>query len=466
VARVRYERYHIPIETVASTAPPVPKFVITRASNCVNCGKCEKACIFGVHKRKESDPREMADPLSHLCKNCFRCVSDCPQRALTMSPGQEYKALGHGIWTPLRIATMWGEAETGKIPVLGAGYRGLFAGPDFDGVWTDMSEIVRPTRDGIHGRETISTGVDIGRKPLRLEFDGDGRVATELSPVLELSIPMLFDATRLVASGPGVLKGLAMAAKELDTLLMVPMERISGELAGAAPENIVPVLPEGADPESVSVDPSARMIELRVGGSWKTASKAMMKRYPDKVLAIRLQAFRGVEETVLEMAEAGIPVVHLEYDEDGREQGRGETRHSKDSLRAVHRAMTSKGIRDAVTIIASGGMAAAEHVPKTVICGADAVALETALLVALSCRCCTECDLRSCPAKVGEAAPEWVEGRVRNMVGAWRDQMLEMLGAMGIREVRRLRGEVGRAIFYDDIQKEFLSALSGGGGSG
>jgi hypothetical protein len=42
--------------------------------------------------------------------------------------------------------------------------------------------------------------------------------------------------------------------------------------------------------------------------------------------------------------------------------------------------------------------------------------------------------------------------------------MLEMLGAMGIREVRRLRGEVGRAIFHDDIQKELLSTLSGGGG--
>ena len=26
-------------------------------------------------------------------------------------------------------------------------------------MWTDMSEIVRPTRDGIHGREYISTSV-------------------------------------------------------------------------------------------------------------------------------------------------------------------------------------------------------------------------------------------------------------------------------------------------------------------
>ena len=60
------------------------------------------------------------------------------------------------------IATTWNQAETGRIPVSGAGYRGPFCGPGFDSMWTDMSEIVRPTRDGIHGREYISTSVDIG----------------------------------------------------------------------------------------------------------------------------------------------------------------------------------------------------------------------------------------------------------------------------------------------------------------
>jgi len=38
-------------------------------------------------------------------------------------------------------------------------------------MWTDMSEIVRPTRDGIHGREYISTLVDLGRKVKFLEFN-------------------------------------------------------------------------------------------------------------------------------------------------------------------------------------------------------------------------------------------------------------------------------------------------------
>jgi hypothetical protein len=37
---------------------------------------------------------------------------------------------------------------------------------------------------------------------------------------------------------------------------------------------------------------------------------------------------------------------------------------------------------------------------------------------------------------------------------------------MGIREVRRLRGELGRAIFYDDLERELLSSLKGGAKDG
>jgi hypothetical protein len=44
---------------------------------------------------------------------------------------------------------------------------------------------------------------------------------------------------------------------------------------------------------------------------------------------------------------------------------------------------------------------------------------------------------------------------------AWRNQMLEMLGAMGIREARRLRGEVGRAMFFEDLEKEIFAPLFG-----
>ena len=64
--------------------------------------------------------------------------------------------MGDEYWKPDILLTTWNQADAGKIPVSGAGYRGRFHGPGFDSIWTDMSEIVRPTRDGIHGREYIS----------------------------------------------------------------------------------------------------------------------------------------------------------------------------------------------------------------------------------------------------------------------------------------------------------------------
>ncbi len=77
------------------------------------------------------------------------------------------------------IETIDEEARKGSVPVRGQGYRGRFGGPGWDGMFTDMSEIVRPSRDGIHGRELIGTSVDIGGKPMRLQFDSDGDLVGE-----------------------------------------------------------------------------------------------------------------------------------------------------------------------------------------------------------------------------------------------------------------------------------------------
>jgi hypothetical protein len=50
---------------------------------------------------------------------------------------------------------------------------------------------------------------------------------------------------------------------------------------------------------------------------------------------------------------------------------------------------------------------------------------------------------------------------VVNLVAAWHGQLLEVLGAMGMRDVRRLRGEAGRAIFREDIERETFANIFG-----
>jgi len=457
-----FERYHVLTKTVAGRATPVPKFVILRATNCVNCGKCERACIYGVHKRSEQDLRKMADPINQLCKNCFRCIQDCPQRALTMAPGPDFRALGRGIWTAQRILTIWGEAETGKIPVLGAGYRGPFSGSGYDGMWTDMSEIVRPTRDGIHGREYISTSVDIGSKVDFLEFSPSGSLSAAIPPILEIPIPVVLDVTRLRNSHENVRNGFAHAAKSLDTLLFIAPDVLPKTELNQIGNHLVPVFPEGANVRDLEIPHGARMAEITYGPTWKEDVEKFKALYPEIVLSVRINASRASEEIILRFVRENVEAVHVLFDEEGNETETGESRHSIDSLRSLHKALVSKKVRDRITIITGGGTAAAEHVPKSIICGADVVALEKSLTIALECRDCLVCSQGSCPITLHKAPVEWIEGRVQNMVGAWRDQLLEVLGAMGLREVRRLRGELGRAIFYEEVERESFAGIAGG----
>ena len=56
---------------------------------------------------------------------------------------------------------------------------------------------------------------------------------------------------------------------------------------------------------------------------------------------------------------------------------------------------------------------------------------------------------------------EWGVQRLKNLLAAWRDQLLEIMGAMGLREVRRLRGELGRAMFQRDLEREAFEGIDG-----
>jgi len=56
---------------------------------------------------------------------------------------------------------------------------------------------------------------------------------------------------------------------------------------------------------------------------------------------------------------------------------------------------------------------------------------------------------------------KWGVQRLKNLMASWRDQLLEVLGAMGLREVRRLRGEIGRAMFQKDLEREAFTGITG-----
>ena len=94
------KKYHIHPKTTPLDLEYVYKFKIVRGENCINCGKCSKVCIYLAHKRSEADPRKMADPNTVVCKNCFRCIQECPRGALEKSLDKGYLSTGGGYWKP------------------------------------------------------------------------------------------------------------------------------------------------------------------------------------------------------------------------------------------------------------------------------------------------------------------------------------------------------------------------------
>ena len=169
-------KYHIHTAQAANRFQLITRSgVIAWEEGCLKCPSCvKKACVYKVYEKRGIDSRQMLESLDSVCKDCFRCVQGCPKQLIQKGFNPSYKALGDHYWTPEIISGLWYQAEAGRIPVSGGGYGGAFSGPGFDAMWTDMSEIVRPTRDGIHGREYISTTTDIGRKLMALEFDETG----------------------------------------------------------------------------------------------------------------------------------------------------------------------------------------------------------------------------------------------------------------------------------------------------
>jgi ferredoxin len=399
---------------------------------------------------------QMIDSLDNQCMNCLRCVQNCPKELIHKSVNPEFKALGDAHWTPDIIARLWYQAETGKIPVSGAGYTGPFSGPGFDSMWTDMSEIVRPTRDGIHGREYISTAVDLGTTPRCLQFREGGRITGDRPQVVDIPLPILLKVPAFGSVSEETLKGWAWAAKGLGTLVALPQDLVGPQMDAFKDALLPVVLNEESDGEK-GLD-GVPMVEIPWGEAWQNRADQLRARHPSLLLSLRVPLGEGMETRALAAVEAGIPVIHVEGSMGGRYVD-DPSNYIKDGIRSVHLHMVEAGIRDEVTLLASGGIAMAEQVAKSVICGADAVFVDFPILIALECRMCRRCTKGlSCPVEIEKAPSGWVTDRVMNLAGAWHNQLLEVMGAMGIRDARRLRGEAGRAMFFEELDQETFAS--------
>lgn len=452
-----YHRYHIDTAPAPNSAPHPSRFKVK--VNRLELAKLlvselieyrgqldlvlSRPCVYGVF----SGPLGGFAPREHLCVGCLRCTVQHPQ-VVQIQPNPDRLRLGDSYVDSGQVNTILYEAATGRVPVRGAGYGGGFGGSGWDSMWTDMSEIVRPTRDGIHGREYISTAVELGAKPRRLRFDADGGLADGGPPTVRLPIPLLFNPPLL--DDPRAAQAASQAAFRLETYCFVPWQ--PGADAAATSSAVAPRVRPDEVGRYLRAGAQAGLIEL---AEWDADAYRRLKRErTESVIGVRLPLGEPVDPLV----EAGVELIHLTADYHGQSAAG----FAMQAIRTVHERLIELGLREQLSLIGSGGVVAAEHLPKAIISGLDAVAIDTALLIALQGRLHGEmAHADAAPVSLPHFDPDWAVQRIVNLAASWRDQLLEVLGAMGLREVQRLRGEIGRAMFQDELEREAFGEIPG-----
>jgi hypothetical protein len=401
-----------------------------------------RPCVYGVF----SGPLGGFTPREKLCVGCLRCTIQYPD-VVQIMPNPARRTLGDSYFNADMVDTVLYESSTGRIPVRGSGYGGRFGGSGWDSIWTDMSEIVRPTRDGIHGREFISTSVDIGGRPAYLQLSPSGSLIGERPHSTSISVPIMFDPMPEKVGGTSLYTALMAAAEHAETFAIIPIDHIDQWNDSIAPL----VLPNETEKLS-RYEP--RYLELN--GWDQAAFNALRDQFPQAIIGVRLD----FSADLIQLFEFGVRVFHLIADYHGQTDGE----FTADAVWRQHDLLVKQGVREQVTLIGSGGLAAAEHIPKALIRGLDAVALDTPALIALQATFHGEVrNSESASISLPSVNATWAEQRLTNLLGSWRDQLLEIMGAMGLREVRRLRGEIGRSMNQSEMEQEAFSEIPGFG---
>ncbi|MBQ9891160.1 MAG: 4Fe-4S binding protein [Firmicutes bacterium] len=493
-----------------------PEFeVIRNEDRCIACRVCERQCSNEVHHFSEARGKMVSDETK--CVNCQRCVALCPTRALKIVKS-DCVLRENANWQNDTIREIYKQASSGGVLLSSMGNPKPLP-VYWDRILINASQVTNPSIDPL--REPMETRVSLGKKPEKIQRGADGRILRDLPPQISLSMPIMFSAMSYGSLSYNAHASLAKAATELgilyntgegglhedfyqygpNTIVQVASGRfgvhedyleagaaieikmgqgakpgIGGHLPGAKIVGDVSrtrMIPEGSDAISPAPHHDIYSIEdlRQLVFSLKEATEYR------KPVIVKVAAVHNIAAIASGIARSGADIIAIDGFRGGT--GAAPTRIRDNvgipielALAAVDQRLRDEGIRNNVSLVAGGSIRSASDVVKAVALGADACYIATAALLAMGCHLCRTCQTGRCnwgiatqrPDLVKRLNPEIGSERLVNLLTAWRHEIMELMGGMGINSIEALRGNrlMLRGVGMDQKELDILGIMHAG----
>ena len=469
-----------------------PEFEIVRnEARCIKCRVCERQCANCVHSYNKEHDMMISD--ESKCVNCKRCVTLCPTRALKVVKS-DCRFRENANWTDDTIKEIYKQAESGGVLLSSMGNPKPLP-VYWDKILINASQVTNPSIDPL--REPMETKVFLGKKPEKIRKDEGGKIICDTAPQLELSMPVMFSAMSYGSISYNAHESLARAATELgiyyntgegglhedfyvygpNTIVQVASGRfgvykdyleagaaveikmgqgakpgIGGHLPGTKIVGDVSrtrMIPEGSDAISPAPHHDIYSIEdlRQLVYSLKEATEYK------KPIIVKVAAVHNIAAIASGIARSGADIIAI----DGMRGGTGAapTRIRDNvgipielALASVDQRLRDEGIRNNVSLVVGGSIRCASDVVKAIALGADACYIATGALIALGCHLCRTCQSGNCNWGIATQKPELVKRlnpdigskRLVNLMTAWKHEIKELMGGMGINSIEALKG--------------------------
>ena len=493
-----------------------PEYEVVRdKARCTNCRVCQTECPNGVHIY-DADRAEMRSEEAH-CVDCLRCVSFCPAHALKIRKN-DCTFRDNANWSQSAIQEIYKQASSSGVLLSSMGNPKAYP-LYWDRILINASQVTNPSIDPL--REPMETKVFLGRKPSSVRRNADGTLCTQMPPQLELSLPVLFSAMSYGSISYHAHASLAGAAEALGTCYNTGEGGLHEALYPYGPHTIVQVASGRFGVHSAYLNAGAA-IEIKMGQGAKpgigghlpgtkmvgdVARTRMVSEGSDaispaphhdiysiedlrqlvyslkevtgyrKPIIVKVAAVHNIAAIASGIARSGADIIAIDGFRGGT--GAAPTRIRDNvgipaalALAAVDQRLRDEGIRNQVSILVGGSIRSSSDVIKAIALGADACYIATAALLAMGCHLCRTCQSGRCSWGIATQRPDLVKRldpqigteRLVNLLTAWRYEIKEFMGGMGINSIEALRGNRAmlRGIGMTQKELDILGILHAG----